>query len=61
LHQPNWDSYGSVPLATPAMDAADLFHSRWQATPCSDGGVQLEVHSHGHDIELKFEAVALHR
>jgi len=56
LTQPNWDSYGSQPISPAAIDAAAKFLGyRWQAVPCPDGGVQLERHDSGYDIEVTFD------
>lgn len=50
----NWDSYDSLPIDPATIDRAELFVNRMQIMPCSDGGVQLEWHTHGYDIELTF-------
>lgn len=54
LKRANWDTYGAPPITRTALDAADQMHSRWQAVPSSDGGVTLEVHSNGYDVEISF-------
>lgn len=54
LRNPNWDSYGAAPITELALNAVDQFQSRWHATPCTDGGVQLEIHSHDVDLEITF-------
>ena len=53
LRLENWDSYGAAPLTDIALNTADLLHSRWIAMPTNDGGVQLELHTHGIDLEIE--------
>jgi len=53
LRQPNWDSYGSAPVTDAALEAAEQLYRRFEAVPTVGGGVQLEVHSHGWDIEIE--------
>jgi hypothetical protein len=45
-----------VPITDAALDAADLVVSRWDAVPTNQGGVQLDLHTHGWDIELELDA-----
>lgn len=53
LRQRGWDSYGADPIQDAALDAADALYARWQAVPTNSGGVQLELHTSGWDIELE--------
>lgn len=57
----NWDSYGAPPINPRAIDQAilmlDSLSGNWQAVPCSDGGVQLEKHDNGFDIEVTIRAI----
>jgi hypothetical protein len=50
----SWDSYGADPISPKAVEAAQLFLARMDITPCNDGGVQLEWHTHAHDLEIEF-------
>jgi hypothetical protein len=51
-----WDSYGGAALTEEALDAADAVAAGWHAVPTGDGGVQLEVHCGGWDIEIEIGA-----
>lgn len=62
--QPNWDSYGAGPLDPRCIEGAarmlaDLknagWHGPWSVVPCSNGGVQLEQHCYGIDIEITID------
>ncbi len=44
----DWDSYGAKPLSPAALAVADLF----AIIPGADGGVQLELHAGGMEIEI---------
>ncbi len=46
--QQDWDSYGAGPLSPLALAVADAF---W-VVPGADGGVQLELHAGGMEIEI---------
>lgn len=54
--EPNWDSYRAAPIDPRAVDRAililDSLSGDWHPVPMSDGGVQLELHSGGFDIEI---------
>ena len=39
-----------------ALDALDTIFQRFVAVPTSAGGAQLEVHTHGFDIEIEVDA-----
>lgn len=43
-----WDSYDGKPITKEAMLAVDSV----SVVPCSDGGLQLELHRDGFDIEI---------
>jgi hypothetical protein len=45
---PDWNSYGAKPISGLAIATIDKFAT----VPCSDGGIQLEVHRDGFDIEI---------
>ncbi len=45
-----WDSYGAPPIDPRAIDSVEKMY----VVPCSSGGVQLEVHRDGWDIEIEF-------
>lgn len=56
----NWDSYGASPLDKAVIAKARevwirvmAYGERWSAVPMSDGGVQLERHEDGWDIEIQ--------
>jgi hypothetical protein len=55
----NWDSYGAPIISKIAVDAALQLRNVLATTPLfvpmSDGGVQLEWHSQGFDVELEIE------
>jgi len=59
--EPNWDSYGGARIEPRAIERAiimlDSLQGDWQPVPMSDGGVQLELHSDGFDIEITIRAV----
>ena len=44
----NWDSYRGVPTTHDALHSLGGF----AVVPCSDGGLQLEVHKNGYDLEI---------
>lgn len=59
---PNWDSYGAPMIDRYAITKAQWLlvalrtlvpPVRWTAVPCPDGGVQLEHHAGGIDIEIR--------
>jgi len=55
--QENWDSYGAPPLDKNCIEKARELYATlpdngWWVVPCSDGGVQIEKHEGGLDIEL---------
>ena len=60
---PNWDSYDAVTIEPKADDAAMAFiHGLLgpmsavpRVVPLADGGLQLEWHRHGIDLEIVFE------
>ena len=61
LLKDNWDSYGGKPITELALVGADLLLkalSGIQAVepficPCSNGGLQLEWHRNGYDLEIE--------
>lgn len=56
----DWDSYGARKIDPRAIERAilllDSLPGNWQPVPCSDGGVQLEMHEGGFDIEITISA-----
>ena len=57
-----WDSYDGIPIKPKAIAKAKelldvLPDWKWQAVPCADGSVQLEMHNSGFDIEILIESV----
>ena len=46
----NWNSYGALPISGAAIKAAESM----SIVPTCNGGVQLEWHINGHDIEIEF-------
>ncbi len=46
--QQDWDSYGAGPPSPLALAVADAF---W-VVPTADGGVEIELHAGGMDIEI---------
>lgn len=55
----NWDSYGGRIISKKAVDAAvrlrNVLATMPSFVPMSDGGVQVEWHSRGFDVELEIE------
>lgn len=54
--KPNWDSYGGKPPDEKTIHrASDIWHElsgEWDVVPMSDGGIQIEQHCDGFDIEI---------
>lgn len=51
--KPGWDSYGGKPISTESLSVADyILTTPGQPVPCSDGGVQIEWHVGGVDVEI---------
>lgn len=48
----DWDSYGSCKISPLAIIAAKRIATGWQAVPMNGGGVQLEIHVPGGEIEI---------
>jgi len=52
-----WDTYSGKPISKKSLDAAREFLLKHvNIIPCSSGGVQIEWHCHGIDLELMFDA-----
>lgn len=51
-----WDGYSAKPIDPRCIDRAAVLWGQvsgdWQVVPCADGGVQLEQHRDGLDIEI---------
>lgn len=45
----NWDSYGAVPITEAALRVAEAV----AFVPCCDGGIQVELHGGGAEIEIE--------
>lgn len=50
---PDWDSYGAPPLTEAALTAAD----RLVFVPTGDGGVQVELHTAGSEVEFRLSSL----
>ena len=54
-----WDSYSGKPIHKEAINTAKAMIWKlgdgWTPIPCSDGGVQLEYHEGGVDIEVQID------
>ena len=54
--KPGWDSYGGKPISHKCLDKAlsilSELSDEYQMVPDPDGGVQLERHTGGLDIEI---------
>lgn len=50
--EPNWDSYGAPAIYSEAIDRC----RQLQYIPCSDGGVQIELHSVAVSAEITIDA-----
>jgi hypothetical protein len=50
----DWDSYGAEPLDAATVDKARAFLAAASVGPTVMGGVQIEWHIHGLDIEIEF-------
>lgn len=48
----DWNSYGSKEITQAAIKSVESFAT----VPCSGGGIQLEVHRDGWDIEICIDA-----
>lgn len=61
LLKDNWDSYGGKPITELALAEAQLLLKALVAiqavepsvVPCSNGGIQLEWHRNGYDLEIE--------
>lgn len=56
--EPGWDSYDAPVITGAALDAAKRFMAMLRESspfvvPCSDGGLQLEWHQDGFDVEIE--------
>jgi hypothetical protein len=57
--EPGWDTYDAQPIAPAAISAARRFLDGLDhpsVVPTSDGGVQVEWHVNGVDVEVLFDA-----
>ena len=52
----DWDSYGALPISPVAVEAAMRCLNQITLVPTAPGGVTLELHLHGMDLELEFAA-----
>lgn len=56
--KPGWDSYSAKAIDSRCIEKAfELWRGlggvNWSVVPCSDGGVQIEQHKDGIDIEIR--------
>lgn len=51
----NWDSYEGLPIDPKLMEAARTFLKHLSIVPMSNGGVQVETHALGWNLEFSFE------
>jgi hypothetical protein len=49
----SWDTYGAKAITREALDSARVLLEQMQVVPCSNGGVQIEVHACRADIEIE--------
>lgn len=49
----NWDSYGANPVNPKVLTAAMVVSDNLTWVPTSNGGLQLEAHAGGVDMELE--------
>lgn len=49
-----WDSYGAKTITQESIDAAKQFLTSLHVVPTNKGGIQLEWHSCGVDVEVEF-------
>lgn len=66
--KPNWDSYGAPPLDKETILKAfdvwrqlDGLSGHWSVVPMSSGGIQIEQHRDGWDIEVVIERCSQRR
>ena len=45
----NWNSYGALPIAPSAVATVEQFAT----VPTNHGGINLEIHRNGYDIEIE--------
>ena len=50
LLRKGWGSDGGQPITDAAIEGVERLH----VVPCSDGGIQIESHADGWDIEICF-------
>jgi hypothetical protein len=48
----NWDGYGAVPVTEKAIHAAEWI----EFVPTVNGGIQIELHIDGKDLEFEIDA-----
>jgi len=57
--KPGWDSYDALPIDPEVIEQAKRLLPRlgwgWVAVPTASGGIQLERHCFGLDMELSIE------
>lgn len=51
----DWDSYGAPPIDLVVLERARAWLAAVQVVPMSGGGVQLEWHADGVDVEIAFD------
>lgn len=48
-NHPNWDGYGAPPTSKSAIETARCL----AGVPLPNGGLQIELHAHGWDVEIE--------
>jgi hypothetical protein len=56
----DWDTYGAAPINKRCIEKAyrmlNVMPGTWMATPTVDGGVMLEQHEDGFDMQLEISS-----
>jgi hypothetical protein len=52
--KPDWDSYGAPSIHEITLEKAQVFLRSVEYVPLPDGGVQLEWHIFGVNLEIEF-------
>ena len=51
LLSPNWDNEGALPISDAAIWTVESFAT----VPTCHGGIQLEIHQDGYDVEIEID------
>ncbi len=52
----NWDGYGAKQISEQAIETASKIREYMALVPMNNGGIQLECHAGGMDIEIEIDA-----